>query len=380
MKNRSMQPQYKYFAFISYNSHDIAWGKRLQRKLESYRMSATLCSEHGWQRKPINPVFFAPYDIQPGGLSQEIQDRLNASRHLIVICSPHSARSEWVGKEIEYFHQLGRTKNVHFFIVEGEPHSGNPDTECFNPIIDTLGLPEILGANIHEQIFRWSWLNKERAYVQLISKLLGVEFDAIWQRHRRLLIGKSIAWVFGIVCTLSAMIGIYVVNQPIDVKLKLNEASYVNTNLPPLRNVEVVLKLQNEEKRAVVVSLDSFAVFKNIPSKFLNKEVQVLAHAKDYLDVDTTVFLSENLTIDIHRNPSVYGDVHFQIWDEDANGVPHVDVSILGYKDTSTIDGYISLFIPLEEQRDKYHVASSVPLQRETIYMPCGENDILIIK
>ena len=68
-------------------------------------MSATLCSEHGWQRRPINPVFFAPYDIQPGGLSQEIQDRLNASRHLIVICSPHSARSGWVGKEIEYFHQ-----------------------------------------------------------------------------------------------------------------------------------------------------------------------------------------------------------------------------------------------------------------------------------
>ena len=372
--------QYKYFAFISYNSNDIAWGKRLQRKLESYRMSATLCSEHGWQRKPINPVFFAPSDIQPGGLTEELQERLKASRNLIVICSPNSAKSEWVGKEIEYFHQLGRTKNIHFFIVDGEPHSGNPDTECFNPIVETLGLPEILGANIHEQIFRWSWLNKERAYVQLISKLLGVEFDAIWQRHKRLLIGKSIAWVFGIVCTLSAMIGVYVMNQPIDVRLKLNEVSYLNTNLPPLRNAEVVLKLQNEEKRAVVVSLDSFAIFKNIPSKFLNKEVQVLAYAKDYLDVDSTVFLSENLTIDIHRNPSVYGDVHFQIWDEDANGVPHVDVSILSYKDTSTVDGYISLFIPLEEQRDKYHVASSVPLQRDTIYMPCGENDILIIK
>ena len=375
-----MQPQYKYFAFISYNSHDIAWGKRLQRKLESYKMSATLCSEHGWQRKPINPVFFAPSDIQPGGLTEELQERLKASRNLIIICSPNSAKSEWVGKEIEYFHQLGRTKNIHFFIIDGEPHSGNPDTECFNPIVKTLGLPEILGANIHEQIFLWSWLNKERAYVQLISKLLGIEFDAIWQRHKRLLIGKSIAWVFGIVCTLSAMIGVYVMNQPIDVRLKLNEVSYLNTNLPPLRNAEVVLKLQNEEKRAVVVSLDSFAVFKNIPSKFLNKEVQVLAHAKDYLDVDSTVFLSENLIIDIHRNPSVYGDVKFQIWDEDANGVPLVDISILGYKETSTIDGYISLFIPLEEQRDKYHVISSIPLSRDTIYMPCGENDILITK
>ena len=76
-----MSQPFKYFAFISYNSHDIDWGKRLQRKLENYRMSATLCSEHGWQRKPINPIFFAPTDIQPGELTQELQERLRASRH-----------------------------------------------------------------------------------------------------------------------------------------------------------------------------------------------------------------------------------------------------------------------------------------------------------
>ena len=43
--------EYKYFAFISYNSKDTEWGKRLQRKLEHYKMPATLCSEHGWKRK-----------------------------------------------------------------------------------------------------------------------------------------------------------------------------------------------------------------------------------------------------------------------------------------------------------------------------------------
>lgn len=44
--------EYKYFAFISYNSKDTEWGKRLQRKLEHYKMPATLCLEHGWERKP----------------------------------------------------------------------------------------------------------------------------------------------------------------------------------------------------------------------------------------------------------------------------------------------------------------------------------------
>ena len=124
-----MEQQYKYFAFISYSSKDVAWGKRLQKKLEHYRMPAMLCSERGWERRPMNPVFFAPTDIQPGGLSQELQKRLEASRHLIVICSPASAKSEWVGREIEYFHQLGRADNIHFFIVEGRPHSGDPQTE-----------------------------------------------------------------------------------------------------------------------------------------------------------------------------------------------------------------------------------------------------------
>ena len=160
-------------------------------------MPATLCNEHGWKRRPINPVFFAPTDIQPGGLSEELQERLKASRNLIVICSPNSAKSDWVGREIEFFHHLGRTKNIHFFIVEGSPHSGNPDTECFNPVIDRLGLPEILGANIHEKAYRLPWLNKERAYTQLISKLLGVEFDTIWQRHKRQLTRKALVWFIG---------------------------------------------------------------------------------------------------------------------------------------------------------------------------------------
>lgn len=42
---------FKYFAFISYNAKDTNWGKKLQKKLEHYRMPATLCSEHGWERK-----------------------------------------------------------------------------------------------------------------------------------------------------------------------------------------------------------------------------------------------------------------------------------------------------------------------------------------
>ena len=53
--------EYRYFAFISYSSRDIEWGKRVQRKLESYRLPATLCSEHGWERTPIKPFETSGY-------------------------------------------------------------------------------------------------------------------------------------------------------------------------------------------------------------------------------------------------------------------------------------------------------------------------------
>ena len=364
-----MEPQFKYFAFISYNSRDTEWGKRLQRKLEHYRMPATLCSEHGWERTPIKPVFFAPTDIQPGGLTEELQERLRASRNLIVICSPNSAKSEWVGKEIEFFHQLGRTKQIHFFIVDGTPHSGNPDTECFNPIVDTLGLPEILGANIHEKIYRWPWMNKERAYVQLISKLLGVEFDAIWQRHKRLLRKKAILWMAGLCAVITALAGVWVANQPVDVEVHLNEASVHNDNLPPLKDAIVMMTLDNETKADTIGSFGDVIVFTNIPHRFLNKEVNVKISCRDFIPLDTVIKLGEHLLIPVHRDEKAYGQVHFQFWNQRTETfVEGVEVSVDGQKGISDHNGYVEFFVPLERQRTAYPVESSVTIEYDTIH------------
>ena len=375
------QQDYKYYAFISYNSRDQEWGKRVQRKLEHYRMPATLCSQHGWKRTPIKPVFFAPTDIQPGGLNQELQERLQSARNLIVICSPNSAKSEWVGKEIEYFHQLGRTKQIHFFIVDGIPHSGNPDTECFNPIVDTLGLPEILGANIHEKIFRWPWLNKERAYVQLVSKLLGVEFDAIWQRHKRLLIKKAIAWTAGILAVLATLLGVWLTNQPVNVEVRLNEASIHNAALPPLRDAVVTIALDNEVKTDTIHTLDGSTTFTNIPHRYLGKPVHITFACCNFVNLDTTLVLTRNVTLAIYRDTSVYGDVHFRVWNlTTETGVPHVRLAFANKEVITDDSGRVAVFVPLEFQQTAYPVTSSVPLETTTINMPCGEDDVLITK
>ena len=373
-----IEQEFKYYAFISYNAKDTVWGKRVQRKLEHYRMPATLCSERGWKRTPIRPVFFAPTDIQPGGLTEELQERLRASRHLIVICSPNSAQSDWVGKEIEYFHSLGRTSNIHFFIVDGQPHSGNPATECFNPVIDRLGLPEILGANIHERNYRWPWLNKERAYVQLVSKLLGVEFDAIWQRHKRLLARRIIAWTLGILAVLAAIVGVWKANQPFDAHVTLNEVTAHNDQLPPLQNAVVTLKLDNESKEDTISTMGDDGVFTNIPHRYMNRQVAISFKCADYLPLDTTLELSNDVALDIRRDPSVYGNVKFGLWDpETETFITNARVEVAGQVVKSDSEGQVKVLVPLEQQRKTYKVKAAFPLYNDEITMPSGESDVI---
>ena len=364
----TMEQEYKYFAFISYSSKDMEWGKRVHRKLENYRMPATLCSEHGWKRTPIRPVFFAPVEIQPGGLTEELQGRLRASRNLIVICSPNSAKSDWVCKELEFFHQLGRTKQIHFFIIDGMPHSGNPQTECFNPIVSTLGLPEILGANIHEKIFRWPWMNRERAYVQLISKLLGVEFDAIWQRHKRLLIQKAIGWIVGVIAVVVALAVVWLHNKPVDVEMRLNETSVRNTKLPPLKDAVITMTLENETKEDTIQNIETSAVFPNVPHKYLNNDVRIKVICRNYVPIDTVMVLSDAMIIPIRRDEKVFGRVRLQFWDINAETlVEGIEVSVDGQKNISDQNGYAEFYVPLERQKLVYHVESSVALLHDSI-------------
>lgn len=373
-----MEHKYDFFAFISYSSHDMSWGKRLQKKLEGYRMPATLCSERGWNRNPMDPVFFAPYDIQPGGLTAELQERLKASRHLIVICSPHSAQSEWVGREMAFFHSLGRTENIHFFIIDGVPHSDNPDTECFNPIVDTLGLPEILGANINEKIFRFSWLNRERAYIQLITKLLGVEFDSIWQRHKRLLRQKIAAWAVGIMVVIAALVGVWINSQPVDVTVSLNETTVHNDNLPPMTDAVVTMELENEVKTDTFRTLGANVVFANIPHRALGRTIHMMVECKDWIPIDTSFILTKDVVVNIARNPHSYGDVEFRLWSIDKEqGVANTQVTLAGQTATSDAKGYVRMSIPLERQSVSYKVECSLPLENDILGMPTIEGTAL---
>ena len=343
-------------------------------------MPATLCSKRGWKRKPLNPIFFAPTDIQPGGLDEELKSRLRSSEHLIVICSPNSAKSEWVGREIEYFHSIGRTRNIHFFIVEGIPHSGNPNTECFNPIVKKLGLPEILGANIHERVYRWPWMNRERAYVQLISKLLNVEFDSIWQRHKRLMIRNAVLWIIGAIMVIAALITTTELNKTVNITVQTKEATVHNEMLPPMKPKVVSLELNNETKTDTLSTIDGQVIFHNIPRRFLGERVHITVKSakgelEDYINIDSMIELSRYITIALARDPMMYGDINIGVRDIDENDIGGAKVLIDGRETITDKKGHIKMFIPLGKQKSRYavEVPGYIVDGIDTIYMPAYE-------
>ena len=169
--------RYEYFAFISYKHEDMRWAKWLQQQIETYRLPAIIRKQAPHLPKQIRPVFRDQTDISTGPLLQNLRQELQDSRFLIVLCSPAAAKSEWVNREVQHFIDMGRAERIIPFVVAGAPNAANPDEECF-PAILRGAERSMLGVSVPE-------LGKEKAFVKVVAKLLGLKFDQLWDRHRR---------------------------------------------------------------------------------------------------------------------------------------------------------------------------------------------------
>ena len=92
----------QYRAFISYSHADAGWAKWLQRWLESFRGDDELIwrDATGSIHKTLRPIYRDPGGVTVGQTpTQQTLAALEASRTLIVICSPASARSSYVAEQ-----------------------------------------------------------------------------------------------------------------------------------------------------------------------------------------------------------------------------------------------------------------------------------------
>lgn len=171
---------FSYYAFISYTEKDEKWAEWLQWNLEHYRIPTKVRSENKELPKRVRPVFWYKNDLAGAHLSGAIKRELEESKYMIVICSPTSAKKEWVNEEVRYFKDiLGRGSQIIPFVIEGEINTDNEELESLPlPIRRLPRNQELRCIDVREY-------GKNKALVNIVSTLFNIRFDVLWNRFQR---------------------------------------------------------------------------------------------------------------------------------------------------------------------------------------------------
>ena len=383
------QNKYKYFAFISYNSADDKWAKWLQRQLENYNLPTIIKNEKeevikSYDKKPKKfKIFRYVSDLNAKTLKEGLSAELDNSQNLIVISSPRSAKSEWVGKEIQHFIDTGRKNKIVPFIIDGTSYS-NDENECLNKVLkDNFEEGDILGVNINESGDTSKLFSKRKAVAKTVALLLEVPdaYSFLWNRYRHRLYRNIVLWSISILFVLAALFYVWRVNQPVNVEMRLYESSVHNDKLPPLKDAVVTMILDNETKTDTIRAIDKATLFTNIPHRFINQKVRVQVECLDFLSVDTVITLSKDVVIDIRRNPAIYGTIQFSIYSKNQRKcVPNLPITVGGISTKSNQEGRVLLSIPLDQQDSIYSISAAIPLVDSVIEAQHTKSRIIFIR
>jgi WD40 repeat protein len=171
---------FRYWAFISYSHADEVAASRLHRALESYRLPGHLVAretEIGVIPRRLFPIFRDLEEL-PGSsdLGEILRESLQASRTLIVICSPKAAQSKWVNEEITEFQSLGRSDRVFCVIANGDPGATDAESRIFPDAL--IGEPLAVD-------FREGASSVRDVKLRLIAGMVGLGLDELKRRDRQ---------------------------------------------------------------------------------------------------------------------------------------------------------------------------------------------------
>lgn len=184
--------EYRYKAFISYSWADAAWGKWAHHALETYRTPAALVGKEGALGQVparLHPIFKDREEEAAGAsIGAAVESALEHSEFLVVICSPNSARSKWVDREIAFFKTRRDPAKVLALIVDGEP--GDAEHECFpRALTHAVGEDMTVGEPLADAPLaadaRITGDGKRRARLKLAAAMLGVGLDELVNRDDR---------------------------------------------------------------------------------------------------------------------------------------------------------------------------------------------------
>lgn len=353
------QKQYKYYAFISYRSTDVEWAKWLQKKLESYSLPTVLQQKNKQLPKQLKPIFRDGTDINIGELKLELEDKLDQSEYLIVLCSPRSAESPWVGDEIARFCESGRRDKVIALIIEGSPYCDIPGKECYHPVLKkyfpkgetTDTDQQLLGADIQAAGPESSYHKRERAFIQVVAALLRLPFDDLWNRRRRQLIQRYIL----LACiTLAVLVMLFLTwklsGRPFDSHITLQEQTAHNDKLPFSEGSIALIHGQDTLAVKTVNDVTDDVVFAKLSGKLKNQQVRVSFSIFGYQQVDTLLPLTDNIVLPIQRDDTFAYYAGYVYEGDNTTPIADVEITVGSHRASTTETGYFEIKIPVEEQ------------------------------
>ncbi len=172
------QPAPVYSAFLSYSRQDAAIAQRVLSRLESYRLPRRLHPRTGaWNDKTRRlKQLFRDLDemtVAPD-IDSAVREAMAASAYLIVLCSPQSAKSDWVSREIEMFRAMHGDTTILTALIEGTPAT------AFHPaLLHNVGgaLMQPLAAD-----FRPEGDGPQLARLKLVAGMAGVPLGELVRR------------------------------------------------------------------------------------------------------------------------------------------------------------------------------------------------------
>lgn len=350
------------FAFISYNHRDVRWAKWLRCKLEWYRLPAEIHNEFEDSRY-IRPVFRDRDELDSGVLGDELRKRLEASKYLIVICSPNSAQSAWVSDEVQAFIDMGRLEYIIPFIVDGCPQNyadaeaaGQPLLgECFPRSLRIWNTEHPMESLLGIAITDDGQTDKQKAFIRVVSRMLGVSFDTLWQRHKR-----EVRKVIGIVSIVASLLLImaYWFMVPVNLTVNLHDE---NHHLPPIE--EGILHIAGNEYH--FHSLDTTISISKLPGYMRNRDIEYVVtspYRYDTLSLSArlTIGVAQQIDIQMRRNKEFA--IHSgTVFDENSTPISNVTITIENRQAITDDQGHYSIEFPVEEQTEMKQLTASHP-------------------
>lgn len=184
--------------FLSYSRKDRKVVEKLVRLLTQYRVPKAF--QAGRKSRTLK-VFCDVNDAATGSYQARIAEYIGASRKLIVVCSPASASSSYVGDEITLFAKVRSASDIVPVLIAGKPNNevsaGEESLAAFHPeLCVALGMP--LSADCSLLSERRPRVQREplrSAWHAMLSGVLDVRREVIDERERnrrsRFLLGFS---------------------------------------------------------------------------------------------------------------------------------------------------------------------------------------------